>query len=372
VFAGGGTGGHLFPGLAIAEAFQAQAADSRPLFVTTGRPVEEHVLAQETYETHRILAAGFKGLGLGGKIKSLVLVPLGGMAALRLLLRVKPHVVIGMGGYSAAPVILAAWILRIPCAIHEQNRIAGMTNRLLAPFVDRIYLSFPDTEIAGGREKIRCTGNPVRSSIAGRAQAPGSRGEGRKFTVLVAGGSQGAHALNTKMLDALSHLAAPHLYRFLHQSGEADLETVRAGYEKAGVEAEVRAFFNDMGDTYAAADLVICRAGATTVAEVASAGLPAVFIPYPHAADNHQYHNAKSLEEAGAAEMIDQESAAGELLAGRIQYYRENEGVRRQMQERAETFSSRQAASAIVADLRRLREERRSMRKKTGKTAENG
>jgi UDP-N-acetylglucosamine--N-acetylmuramyl-(pentapeptide) pyrophosphoryl-undecaprenol N-acetylglucosamine transferase len=174
------------------------------------------------------------------------------------------------------------------------------------------------------------------------------------------------------MLDALSHLAAPHLYRFLHQSGEADLETVRAGYEKAGVEAEVRAFFNDMGDTYAAADLVICRAGATTVAEVASAGLPAVFIPYPHAADNHQYHNAKSLEEAGAAEMIDQESAAGELLAGRIQYYRENEGVRRQMQERAETFSSRQAASAIVADLRRLREERRSMRKKTGKTAENG
>ena len=154
VIAGGGTGGHLFPGIAIAEAFEARSADSRLLFITTGRPIEERVLANSTYATCRIMAAGFKGVGPVGKLKALFKVPAGLIAALLLLIRFRPHAVIGMGAYSAAPVVVAAWMLRIFRAIHEQNCIAGMTNRFLGRFANRIYVSFPDTAIGGSPEKI--------------------------------------------------------------------------------------------------------------------------------------------------------------------------------------------------------------------------
>lgn len=354
VIAGGGTGGHLFPGIAIAEAFEARIAGSRPLFITTGRPIEERVLAAGTYATCRITAAGFKGVGPVGKLKALFKVPAGLIAALMLFIRFRPHAVVGMGAYSAAPVIVAAWMLRIFRVIHEQNRIAGMTNRFLARFANRIYVSFPDTAIGARPDKILFTGNPIRGAI-GQAQAKELAEAGLKpFTVLILGGSQGAHAINLSVMAALAHLQASQWgtrLRFIHQTGAADCEMVREAYAKAGIEARVDAFFDDMAACYAAADLIICRAGATSVAETAAAGLPAVFIPYPYAADNHQYFNAKSLVDAGAAEMIDQEKAGGHVLAERILFYAENEAERTQMQARIRDFSRPDAAQAIVSDI---------------------
>ena len=359
VIAGGGTGGHLFPGIAIAEAFKARAPESRPLFITTGRPIEERVLATGVYATCRITAAGFKGVGMAGKLKALIKMPAGLIAALLLLIRFRPHAVIGMGAYSAAPVIMAAWLLRIFRAIHEQNRIAGMTNRFLARFANRIYVSFPDTGIGNRPEKILFTGNPIRQAI-GQAPAEERPEKGPKpFTVLILGGSQGAHAINLSVMAALAHLQASQWaarLRFIHQTGAADCEMVREAYAKADIEARVDAFFDDMAACYAAADLIICRAGATSVAETAAAGLPAVFIPYPHAADNHQYFNAKSLVDAGAAEMIDQQEAEGHVLAERILFYAENEAARTRMQARIRSFSRPEAAQVIVSDICRMLE----------------
>ena len=354
VIAGGGTGGHLFPGIAIAEAFEARIAGSRPLFITTGRPIEERVLATGMYATCRITAAGFKGVGPVGKLKALFKVPAGLIAALLLFIRFRPHAVIGMGAYSAAPVIVAAWMLRIFRVIHEQNRIAGMTNRFLARFANRIYVSFPDTAVGASPEKILFTGNPIRGAI-GQAPAQEIPEAGPKpFSVLILGGSQGAHAINLSVMAALAHLQASEWatrLRFIHQTGAADCEMVREAYAKAGIEARVEAFFDDMAACYAAADLIICRAGATSVAEAAAAGLPAVFIPYPYAADNHQYFNAKSLVDGGAAEMIDQEEARGHVLAERILFYAENEAERTQMQARITAFSRPDAADVIVSDI---------------------
>lgn len=351
VIAGGGTGGHLFPGIAVAEVFRRKSPDSRVLFITTGRPIEKRVLGRTDYECLRISAAGFKGIGMGGKLKALFKLPAGLLVCLWFFARFRPDVVIGMGAYSAAPVLVAARVLRIFRVIHEQNRIPGMTNRFLARFANRIYTSFPETEMGGYPEKIQYTGNPVRRQILEGLALERDRARGEKFVVLVLGGSQGAHAINTAVIQALEDLDDARGIRFIHQSGAPDLETVRQGYAKAGVEAVVEPFFDDMAACYAAADLVICRAGATSVAEVAAAGLAAVFIPYPHAADNHQYFNAKSLVDAGAAEMISQAEASGPVLAERIKAYAADEAALRQKQAAVRKFSRPEAAEALVDDI---------------------
>jgi len=362
IIAGGGTGGHLFPGIAIADVFKRRSARSQVLFITTGRPIEKRVLSKTDYDSLRITAAGFKGIGTVGKLKALVKLPVGLLASLRLLIRFRPDVVIGMGAYSAAPVVVAAWMGRVLRVIHEQNRIAGMTNRFLARFADRIYTSFADTDMGGYPEKIRYTGNPVRREILERLAEQPVRAPGRKFTVLILGGSQGAHAINTAVIQALEELDDVRKFKFIHQSGEADLETVRQGYAAGGVEALVEAFFDDMAACYAAADLVICRAGATSVAEVAAAGLAAVFIPYPHAADNHQYYNAKSLVAAGAAEMIDQGEASGQVLADRINACAADETALRQKQAALRALSRPDAAEVLADDIGRALRHRRRRR----------
>src|SRR6056297_3020433 len=336
VIAGGGTGGHLFPGIAIAGAFRRKSAENRVLFVTTGRPIESRVLSRTDFETARIAAAGIKGKGIGGKLKALVQVPAGILGSLALFLRFRPHVVIGLGGYSAAPVIIAAWISGIFRVIHEQNRIAGMTNRFLARYAHRIYVSFPDTDMGGYPEKIRAAGTPIRPEIAAQITDRPRQSSPDAFTVLILGGSQGAHCINTSVIEALEHLDASRGYRFIHQT--------------------------------AAADMIICRAGATSVAEVSAAGLPAIFIPYPYAADNHQYFNAKSLVDAGAGEMIDQAALDGTTLAARIGYYAANEPVRRRMREKIFAFSRPHAAEEMAEDICRALDMRK-MGKKSGTTA---
>lgn len=368
VIAGGGTGGHLMPGIAIAQAFRRRSADNQVLFITTGRPIESRVLSQTEFKTVRIAAAGVKGKGVGGKLKALLKVPAGILESLALFLRFRPHVVIGLGGYSAAPIIIAAWLTGIFRVIHEQNRIPGMTNRFLARYAHRIYVSFADTDIGGYSEKTRFAGNPIRLEITGQMADKPQETSPEAFTVLILGGSQGAHSINTAVIEALEYLAASRKYRFIHQTGATDTERVRNGYEKAGIEARVASFFDDMATCYADADLIVCRAGATSVAEVAAAGLPAIFIPYPYAADNHQYYNAKSLVDAGAGEMIDQAELDGPTLAGRIDYYADNDSVRRQMRAKMTAFSRPQAADELAADICSSLG-RRKIRKKSGTTA---
>ena len=327
VIAGAGTGGHLFPGIAVAEELMRRQPDTRVLFVTTGKAIEKTVLDRHTFAVATISAAGLKGMGLWQKIKSIFVVPKGFLQSIGLMRQFQPDVVLAMGGYSAGPVLLSAWLMRIPRAIHEQNRLPGMTNRLLGRFATLIFLSFADSQIPGRKKKRVHTGNPVRRQIREcrktRQQAPAVLDE-KPLSVLVLGGSQGAHGLNMAVLDALTYLPEPQKFRFIHQTGAADAEDVGRAYERLAIPATVASFFDNMADHYQAADLAVCRAGATTVAELETIGLPAIFVPFPFAADDHQVANAAGLVSAGAAEMILEKDLTGQLLAERLAYYAEN------------------------------------------------
>jgi len=363
IFAGGGTGGHLFPGIAIAQEFERTGSGSRILFVSSGRAIEESVLAKTHFEKAAIRVEGIKGKGIWSKLKSVFILPKGLAGAVGLLWRFKPDVVIGMGGYSAGPLIVAAWMLRIPRAICEQNKLPGVTNRLLAHFSDRIYVYYKDTDLKASLDKIRVLGNPVRREIVERLQTAGEKQNGadagRKFVVLILGGSQGAHGINMAVIDALGHLRDPEKYKFIHQSGEVDAEAVRNAYEKRKITNTTAAFFDDMAGLYQEADLVICRSGATTVAEVTIAGCAVIFIPFPHATDNHQVFNAKPLVDEGAAEMILESQISGKLLSERIEFYAGHPDLCSQMKGKIRKFGKPDAAERIVEDIYQL------LRKKT-------
>lgn len=357
LIAGGGTGGHLFPGIAIAETFVQDAPKARVMFVSSGRAIEETVLAKTPYEKRRIEVEGIKGKSLFSKLSAVIKVPGGLIQAFGLLREFSPHVVIGMGAYSAGPVVVAAWIRGIPRVICEQNSIPGLTNRLLAGFANRIYVSFPETRFkAAHHPKIRFAGNPVRQAIAGTGAknddgaAPAGE-SARVFTILILGGSQGAHSINVAVLDSVMCLKHPEKFRFVHQTGLRDLEEVRKHYLQMRMDATVAAFFDNMPDLYHAADLVICRSGATTVAELTVIGKAVIFIPFPRATDNHQVANAKALVAEGAAEMIEESDLSGEFLADRIGYYFENPDVRRTMEVKLRRFGHPDAARRIVDDI---------------------
>lgn len=334
LIAGAGTGGHLFPGIAVAERVAGLAASefgakTRVCFVTTGRPVEKTVLAQQKYETVQISSAGIKGASAYGKLRSLGLLAGGIFLSGRILKRYTPHAVLGMGGYSSAPVVLAAWLAGIPRFIHEQNRIPGITNRFLCRFSDRVYVSFPDTKIPCAKAKIRFSGYPLRPEIR---EMPDGRREGKTagsgtdkappLTVLVLGGSQGARSLNRAMTEALHYVDHVGDFAFIHQAGEADEASVRAAYAEKGAKALVSAFFSDMASVYQNADLAFCRAGAGTLAELTAARVPAILVPYPHAADNHQLANARAMADAGGARILMEPDLTPEALADTMRHYR--------------------------------------------------
>lgn len=351
VIAGAGTGGHLFPGIAVAEELMHRAPESRVLFITTGRPVEQTVLEDKPFETAGISAAGFKGVGLWRKLGALIVLPKGFFQSLGLLRRFSADAVLGMGAYSSAPVVIAAYLTGVPRFIHEQNRIAGMTNRWLARFADRVFVSFQDTDMGCKAGKIVYSGNPVRSDIRGCAHArmKGVKKESAKpFTILVLGGSQGAHTINMAMTETFSHLENYLDFKVIHQTGSNDEDTVRRAYESMGVNSTVSAFFSDMASLYESADIAVCRAGASTVAEIAAAGLPALFIPFPHAADDHQTANAEGLVSAGAAEIIDERNLNGRVLAQRLEEYRADPAKFEKLQAAAATTSRPDSAVVIL------------------------
>lgn len=317
LFAGGGTGGHLFPGIAVARALVRRHRRARVAFAGTGRGIEARVLALEGFDFEPLRSAGLAGKSPRAVARAAALAPLTLFDAARVLRRVRPDLVIGLGGYSAGPVVLLAALAGRSTMLLEQNAVPGMTNRLLAPVVQAAAVSF-ETAAPGFGARAFVSGNPVREGFFDVARVDRSGRAGRP-TVLVLGGSQGARVLNTALAAGAEALAAmPGGVRVIHQTGEADRGRVRCAYRRAGLEARVEAFFETVHEEMRAADLVVCRAGATTLAEVAAAGLPAVMVPLPTAANDHQRRNAAAFAAAGAAEVVEEAELERRLVPGLI------------------------------------------------------
>jgi UDP-N-acetylglucosamine--N-acetylmuramyl-(pentapeptide) pyrophosphoryl-undecaprenol N-acetylglucosamine transferase len=351
VMAGGGTGGHLFPAIAIAEAFLEINPLNTILFVSTGRAFEKMVLAEHGFRLECITAEGIKGKGIRHQLRALSRLPKGVLESLKILRSFVPDLVVGVGSYASGPLILAAWILRIPIVLHEQNIQPGITNRILFPLAARIHVSFPNTRFSARSPKIRFSGNPVRKQIqacAGRSISLES-GARRPFTVGIIGGSQGAHAINLAVIEALPRLR-DHGCHFIHQTGQSDLQMVQDAYRRHGIPSVVQPFFQDMTNCYHQTDLMICRSGATTVAEIMAIGKPAILIPYPYASDHHQELNARRLVQSQAAEMILESDLTGGALAKRILFLASNPELLDQMAFRARQLGNPFAARTITDD----------------------
>jgi UDP-N-acetylglucosamine--N-acetylmuramyl-(pentapeptide) pyrophosphoryl-undecaprenol N-acetylglucosamine transferase len=355
VIAGGGTGGHLFPGIAIAQEFLAKNAEISVLFVGTGKPFEISILSEIGFAHKRITVEGFKGRGVWNQLVSISKIPKGIIESILILKGFQPDIVIGVGGYSAGPLVIGARLLGIKIVLHEQNILPGITNRILSRFADRIYVSFEETIMGVSPKKIRFTGNPVRKEILQCAETLKNTdikasNKKKKFTILILGGSQGAHSINMALLDALEYLENKEDIFLVHQTGAQDETQVKRRYDEHGIENDTRAFFKEMACQYQRADFIICRAGATTVAEIKAIGKGVIFIPFPFAADNHQVLNARSLEEAGAAMMILEKDLSGKVLAERINYYVQQPEALQQMALRSRELGRVDAAARIVDD----------------------
>lgn len=357
VVAGGGTGGHLFPGIALAQQFVARDPATRVLFVGTDRPFEAAAVRRAGFTHRTVTAEGIKRRGWRRALAAMVKIPKGIAEAVGILSEFGPHLVLGVGGYASGPTVAAAWLTGKAVVLQEQNLIPGIANRVLSVLADRIYVSFPETADRFSPKKVRVCGNPVRPEVieaaVGRHREPTDR-----MTVLILGGSQGARSINTAVIEAVAHLRRPDRVFLIHQTGDADAERVRSAMEDAGLDAEVRPFFHDVGSVLSKADLVICRAGATTVAELTAVGKAVIFIPFPYAADDHQTKNAGSLARRGAAQMIVEAELTGKGLAEKIDDFIDKPEALAELARRARQFGRPEAAEAIVDDCLRLLEEK--------------
>ncbi len=352
IIAGGGTGGHLFPGIAIAEEFISKYPETEILFVGTGNYFEKATISKAGFNHKSITVEGIKGRGIIRQLISVFKIPKGIFESLKILKSFKPNLVFGVGSYSSGPVIIMAWMLGIKIALHEQNILSGITNRILSHFADRIYVSFENTKKLDNPKKIIVSGNPLRKEITDIAKKAIADHEPGKipFTVLILGGSQGAHSINMALIDALSHVKNKERYLFVHQTGASDAQSVANAYERYKILCDVKPFFDDMAKQYSQADLIICRAGATTVAEITAIGRGAIYIPYPFAANDHQTQNAKALCDAGAAVVITERDLTGKILADKIEYFLENTQELGNMASVAKTFGKPDAAAFIAND----------------------
>ncbi len=355
IVAGGGTGGHLFPGLAVVEEFRRRIPNLSVLFVGTERGIEARVLPKMKERIRFLKVAPLKGRRPTELAKSVSILPSALFKAGRLVLNERADLVIGVGGFASGPVLAAAASLRIPTAILEQNTHVGLTNRVLAPVVDRAYLTYAETKETFGGRKSRVVGNPVRRAFVDASRRAASDPDGfesRADTVLVMGGSQGARALNQTVPEALAKLKLSELgLRVVHQTGSAMRDEVAARYEELGIEAEVVSFIDDMAQAYSRAALVVARAGATTLAELCAIGRPSVLIPYPYAADDHQAKNAEALAEEGAAIAVREEALSVSRLAEELTTLLSSPTRRREMASAARRAGRPDAAAAIVDDL---------------------
>ncbi len=348
LFAGGGTGGHLYPGIAVADELRRRDPATIVSFVGTARGLESRVVPALGLPLDLIRSAGLKGKSFVALLRGLALLPLSALDAWRVLSARRPDVVVGVGGYSSGPVLLLAALRGLPTLLMEQNTAPGFTNRRLAPWVRAAALSYEETlQYFPARGVV--TGNPVRCEFLQALEAgdDAARNNG-EVRVLIVGGSQGARAINDAMIAAAPLLAAAPLV-LTHQTGERDLARVREGYAAAGVAATVEPFFHDMNARMRAADVLVARAGASTLAELTVLGRASVLVPLPTAADDHQRKNARVLAAAGAAEVIEEKDLSGAVLAGVLTALAADPARRRTMADRARGLG-RPDAAARVAD----------------------
>jgi UDP-N-acetylglucosamine--N-acetylmuramyl-(pentapeptide) pyrophosphoryl-undecaprenol N-acetylglucosamine transferase len=327
LIAAGGTGGHIYPGIAVAQEIMRRDANAKVRFVGTLRGLEGRLVPQAGFELTLIDSSGLKNVSIGARVRGVAMLPKSFLSTLSLLREFKPDVVVGAGGYVSGPVVLTAALTKRPTLVMESNALPGWTNRVLARFVDRAAVSFEEA-LPFFRDKAAVTGNPVRREFF---EIPAKHRNANEFSILVFGGSQGARAINEAMIAALPILkSCPVSLRVKHQTGPSDFERVEAAYRNAGWTpdvrqadslsyiAEVHSYIDNMVDDFAKADVVVCRAGATTTAELIAAGKAALMIPFPFAADDHQRKNAEALQSSGASRMILQQELTGERLAREI------------------------------------------------------
>ncbi|MDX9745077.1 MAG: undecaprenyldiphospho-muramoylpentapeptide beta-N-acetylglucosaminyltransferase [Syntrophales bacterium] len=347
IIAGGGTGGHLFPGIAIAEEIMARDGNNRVLFVGTERGIEKRVLPGLGYDLATIDVAGIKGTGLSNTLKVMSKLPRSFVQSLGIIRSFKPDLVLGVGGYASGPSVLTAHLLGLKTAIAEQNAYPGITNRILSRCVDRIFLTFPDGEGRFPKKKSLHTGNPIRAAFTS-ATINATRDD-RKFNLLVFGGSQGAQAINQAVLASLDKLEPiRETLRIIHQTGVHEVEAVTKIYKERGYDADIHPFIMDMPKVYGQANLLVCRAGATSIAEMTASGRAAILIPYPYATNDHQTKNAEVLVQAGAAVLLPETRLSGETLGETIlSLYRNPDSISR-MEVRANQLAKRNAAAEIV------------------------
>lgn len=349
LIAGGGTGGHLYPGIAVAEELRRRDAATTVSFVGTARGLESRVIPGLGLPLDVIRSAGLKGKSIAASLRGLALLPLSALDAWRVISRRRPDVVVGVGGYSSGPVLLLAALRRIPTLVMEQNTAPGFTNRVLAGWVRAAAVSYEET--LGYFPAVGVvTGNPVRREFLERGGGDEPRPANGQVRVLIVGGSQGARAVNDAML-AAAPLLAGHAatLAITHQTGERDLARVRDGYRAAGCAATVEPFLHDMHARMTAADVVISRAGASTLAELTILGKAMVLVPLPTAADDHQRKNAEALARAGAAEVVEEHDLTGERLAGLVTALAGDPSRRRKLAAAARALG-RPDAAARVAD----------------------
>lgn len=347
LIAGGGTGGHLFPGIALAEEVTTRHHGNEVVFVGTERGLEARVVPKEGYPLELVKVQGLKGKSLLAFIKALFALPLAFIESFRILARQKPDVVVGVGGYASGPVVLAAWLMGIPTAIQEQNALPGLTNKVLGRVVRVVFTAFEGARAFFPEKKVQLIGNPIRRKLMDNYLR--SHVAHERFSLLVFGGSLGARGINQRMIEALDSLGdLKDGLHFVHQTGKNDLEQVRKGYAEKGFQADVVEFIDDMSSAYARADLVVCRAGATTLAELTVCKKASILIPFPHATDDHQAVNAKALVDAGAALMFRESELTGAKLAEVIRTLKSDPAKLKNMEKKAGLLGRPEAAKELA------------------------
>jgi UDP-N-acetylglucosamine--N-acetylmuramyl-(pentapeptide) pyrophosphoryl-undecaprenol N-acetylglucosamine transferase len=350
IVTGGGTGGHLFPGISLAQAMLRVYPDAEVLFIGTERKVDKRALSDVGFGTTTIKSQGIKGKKFPTILKALFQQPLALWEAAKIIRKFKPDLVFGVGGYVTGPVILAARLLGVTTCIHEQNSIPGLANKLLGYIADKIFVSLPGSEKYFPTDKTILSGNPVRDNIIKASREAKPKSSQEPSTLLILGGSQGARRLNSLMLEAaencLAGLSPPPF--IIHQTGGHDEDHVRRKYIELGLNARVQAFYTDMAEIYPQADLIISRAGATTLAELTVFHKPVIIIPFPYAADNHQEINGRYLVEAGAGLMFRQTDLTGEKLGLEIKRILADKKLLAEMAENSGKVAKPEATETIV------------------------
>ncbi len=360
LIAGGGTGGHLYPGVAIAEEISTRQPGNEVLFVGTRRGLEARVIPELGYPIEYVEVSGLKGKSVSKLFRGLARLPASLIQSGRIIRRFRPDIALGVGGYASGPAILAAWMLGVPTAVLEQNSVPGLTNRILGKIANAVYVMFESSGAYFPRRKVQALGNPIRKALLDNFLRSKIEDPGKKFNVLVLGGSQGAHTLNLRMVEAAAYLSdIGDALRIIHQTGPADEDLVKRGYLERGTEAEVHAYIEDMSETYRRADLVICRAGASTLAELMVAQKASLLVPFPYASDNHQELNARTMVEAGASRMLVERLLDGRKLAEEVGRLYRNRDELEGMAQAARRAGRPEAGREIVDACVELIEERK-------------